>query len=78
MTPVAFAEATTMLGPPGGCEDEVVQLPVRRTGGTIVSCWRPSPAELAEIIRTGVVWLAVWGRETQPPVLLSGHKADVI
>ena len=78
MTPVAFAEATTMLAPPDGCETEVVHLPVRRLDGMLVSCWRPSKAEIDEIVRTGVVWLAVWGRHTQPPVLVTGHKADVI
>lgn len=75
--PVAFAEANVVLGPPDG-SDDVVHLPVRRLDGTLVSCWRLTPAEIEEIIVTGVVWLSVWGRETQAPVLVSGHRGDMI
>lgn len=77
--PATFAEANLVLGPPVGMtEDEVMRLPVLRIDGRLVSCWMPSAEELAEIIRTGRVWLSVWGRETQPPVLVSGWKAEVI
>lgn len=78
MTPVAFAEANLELRAPPGCEGEVATLPVRRADGRLVSCWKPTLAELEEIVTTGLVWLSVWGRETQPPVLVTAHKADVI
>ena len=39
----------------------------------VVSCWKMTAEELAEINRTGRVWLVVWG-VTQPPVSLCGEK----
>jgi hypothetical protein len=42
----------------------VVQLPMRRLDGMLVSCWRLAIGEIEEIIRTGLVWLSVWARET--------------
>lgn len=78
----AFAEANARLGPPRGMtEQEVHTLPVRRStgldGAACVSCWRLDADELAEIQRTGVVWLSVMG-STHPPLLVTGRKADVI
>lgn len=75
---IAFPEANGMLGPPPGSEADVYPLPVRRVVGAFVSCWRPSPEEIAEILRTGVIWLSVWGAVSQPPVHVTGHKAEVI
>ena len=43
--------------------DEVVQ--------ESISCWRLNEAELAEVVRTGVVWLYVRG--VHPPVSVSGE-----
>jgi len=39
----------------------------------VVSCWKVTAEELAEIQRTGRVWLMVWG-VTMPPVALCGVK----
>lgn len=39
----------------------------------IVSCWKPTKAEIKEIIKTGRIWLTVAG-ETMPPVVLTGFK----
>jgi hypothetical protein len=36
-----------------------------------ISCWRLTKAELAEVQRTGVVWLSVWGHPIAPQ-LVSG------
>ena len=77
-TPERFPEANLLLGPPQGCETDVNPLPVRRLEGCLVSCWRLTAEELAEVQRTGVVWLSVWGRRTQPPVMVTAIKADVI
>jgi hypothetical protein len=78
-TPIQFAEANLVLTAPAGTSpDDVGRLPVFRNGGGLVSCWRLTPAEMVEIAQTGVVWLNVAGRETQPPVFVGGHKADVI
>lgn len=76
-TPVAFAEATTVLAPPPD-DDEVIRLPVRRVDGALVSCWGLTAAEVDEIVATGVVWISVQGRISQPPVFVTGHKAEVI
>lgn len=57
--------------------DDVTPLNVCRTHleGTdtpvIVSCWKVTPEELAEINRTGRVWLQLIG-ERMVPALLSG------
>jgi hypothetical protein len=77
--PIGFPEANITLGPPPTFEADVVPLPVRRTcDGQLVSCWVLTPEEKAEIARTGKVWLSVWGGSSQPPVLVTGFKGQVI
>jgi hypothetical protein len=76
--PEPFPEANLVLGAPAGCEDSVQDMHVRRLDGTIVSCWRLTPEELAEVQRTGVVWLSVWGSLSQPPVYVAAFKQEVI
>ena len=82
MEPANFDEANLTLGPPPGMtETEVQSLRVWRgvTGNdeaekqapVVVSCWRVSAEELAEITKTGRVWLHVYGR-TMPPVWVEG------
>lgn len=77
-TPVTFDEANLVLTPPAGEEATCVPLPVRRHEGQITSCWMPSAAELAEILKTGRIWLSVWGGMTSPPVYVTGHQAEVL
>ncbi len=76
--PVTFREANAILGPPVGEQESVTPLPILRRDGRLVSCWRPSAAELEEIVRTGRIWLSIWGERTQPPVYVTGHQAEVI
>lgn len=77
--PTAFDEADCILGPPAGCEQGVVPLPVKRhEDGYLVSCWQLTPEELELIQKTGKVWLSVWGRTTQPPVLVTAVKEHVL
>lgn len=76
--PIDFPESNLVLGPPPGRDREVTQLPVLRRDGRLVSAWRPNLSEIEEIIRTGIIWLSVWGQATQPPVMVSGFKCDVI
>lgn len=78
MRPVKFDEANAVLGAPAGCEESVEPLHVRRLEGALVSCWELTPEDIAEIQRTGRIWLSVWGRQTQPPVLLTAFKSEVI
>ena len=40
---------------------------------SIISCWKLTKEELAEINRTGRIYLIVIG-PGMPPVILSGHK----
>lgn len=75
--PVAFEEANVVLGPPAD-DPQVLRLPIRRGGGQLVSCWRLNAAELAEIARTGVVWISVAGAQTQPPIWAGGLKAEAL
>ena len=66
--PVEFDEQnTTWIG-----QGDVDELPAFRdiASGENISCWRLNPAELAEVQRTGVVWLRVWG--VHPPVYVDG------
>ena len=71
--PVGFEGADfVFLAPEGMSANQCCDLPVFKTRGQIISCWRLSPEELTEIAQTGVVWLSVHGQQ-QPPVLVSGE-----
>lgn len=48
-------------------------LPCFRDGDQVISCWRPTPAEMQEIMQTGHVWVRVKGT-TQPPMEVTGHR----
>jgi len=75
--PLAFPEANVIYYPPAGMEDDVLPLHVRRGDGCLISCWKLTAEEVAEILRTGVVWLSVLGRGL-PPVMISGRRSDMI
>jgi hypothetical protein len=79
MFPTAFDEETGIIGPPPGMsESEVYSLSIAQASvdghPAIVSCWKVTAEELAEIQRTGRVWLICMGG--MPPVILSGHKPE--
>lgn len=78
MHPANFAESNKVLSKPDEMTDDecgplcVCQafqgdLPVN------ISCWKPTKAELTEIISTGRVWVGVIG-PAMPPIWVSGHK----
>lgn len=78
MLPASFPESEHALGGPDGMSpDECEALSVRH--GTmdgkpvVISCWKLTAEELAEVNRTGRVWLGVLGT-TMPPVFLDGLK----
>lgn len=79
MFPTDFDESTGYLNPPKGVSpDDIVPLSVWQgedTGGTplVISCWKPTREELAEINRTGRVWLILIGG-TMQPARLDGFK----
>ena len=73
--PVQFPEANfTWKGWPADDDEiEVEDLPAYRTKyGLTISCWELSPEEIAEVARTGKVWINVYAK-THPPVSVGGH-----
>lgn len=80
MIPTSFDESNDVLSKPEEMDDEECGcLAILRTkneeSGTpvIVSCWKMSKEELAEITRTGRVWLTV-AATTMPPACIDGLK----
>ncbi len=73
----AFDEENGVLDPPPGVDlDDVLCLSVYRgamSDGTpvVISCWKPTAEEWAEMQRTGRVWLLIQG-QTMPPATLTG------
>lgn len=76
MIPTSFAESNAVLSPPPGVSlDECEALSVWRGPEAhgqpvIVSCWKMTAEERAEFLRTGRVYLILWG-ETMPPASMS-------
>lgn len=64
----------TLKPPEGVSEEQCKSMRVFYNGACFVSCWEPSPAELAEIIRTGQVFASQWGG---PPPLFIGSESAV-
>lgn len=81
MRPVPFKESNLNMG--AGDNPNTEDLPVAislnsemsegRQIPFVVSCWKPTPEELAEINRTGEVWISTMG-VPPPPVCLMGHN----
>jgi hypothetical protein len=73
MIATAFDEENDVSdGPPGTTSEQVMSLSVWRGPNedgiqVVISCWKPTKEELDEIVRTGRVWIVVWGR-TMPPI----------
>ena len=66
--PLAFPESNMEWYGKG----DIAPLPAFRDPdtGQSISCWQLGDAELAEVSRTGKVWLRVWG--IHPPVFVEG------
>jgi len=73
---VGFEGANKIFRAPPG-DDNCNDLETWQHEGGIVSCWRLDEEELAEINKTGVVWLQVVGSGT-PPVFISGKALVLI
>lgn len=78
---VNFKGANLQLGKPRDWDDatqgECGTLPVLRDDAGFVSCWRPTPDELAMLNDGGVVTLTVIG-EGHPPVSLATAIVEVL
>lgn len=67
--PVSFPGANRTLGPPAGADEiSVSAMPIFGNGAHCVSCWELDPDEIAEVLRTGRVFLTVVSGPSQPPV----------
>lgn len=82
-SPSEFPEQTRVLKAPESMP-EVTPLPVLLTADTMlpgrvacISMWQLSPEELAEVKRTGVVYLAVL-TAAQPPVFIGTTLQDCL
>lgn len=77
MIATAFDEENGVLDkPPGMSAEDCDALSVWRgllqnQMPVVISCWEPTVEELAEINRTGRVWLMIVG-PTMPPACLAG------
>lgn len=71
--PVKFDGANGDLLAPAGSENVDV-LPVFRNGISCTSCWALSPDEIAEVARTGRIFITVLAGKSQPPVFAGGEE----
>lgn len=78
---VGFEGADVLYLAPDG-DTSCTDLQTFCDGAQVISCWRLSSEELAEVARTGVVWLRVAGTSVVPmhvsgtaEVLIDGHPA---
>lgn len=71
---IKFAGANRMLLPPHSAEN-FDALHTYTNGICSVSCWELTPDELAEVQRTGRVFLTVLSGQTQPPVFVGSEDA---
>lgn len=76
--PTSFDESNEFLDAPPGMHDCVGPLSVLRMKypdgmPVVVSCFKVTAEELAEINKTGRIWLGVLG-VTMPPAFLAGIK----
>lgn len=76
--PVAFPESNAVLtgSPEDRAAGTVLDLPIHRyrdldRNSHVISCWRLTNEEWAEVARTGLIWFHAWG-ETHPPVSIIG------
>lgn len=75
--PVGFEGANQVFAAPEGSTN-CIDLETHSDGQAVTSCWRLSPEELAEVARTGVVWLRVAMNGRTPPVYVSGEALLMI
>ena len=73
MKPIDFEGANCIYGKD---QPEYMPLPAKKKeDGTVLTCWELSPEDIAEIERTGVIWLSMLTfNQALQPVLLSATK----
>lgn len=74
---VDWPGANLKLGPPRGMDEtQVTSLHVFTNGVTVVSCWELSDEEMAEVIKTGRVFLSIMSGKTMYPAFV-GSESEV-
>ncbi|OJX99088.1 MAG: hypothetical protein BGP07_03245 [Rhizobiales bacterium 63-22] len=73
-TSINFPGSNMTLMPPGGAEN-IDPLHTFTNGVCSVSCWQLSAEEIAEVARTGRIFLTVLSGRTQPPVFIGSEEA---
>ncbi len=78
-TPTGFVECNTVLTAPIGQEESCGNLPIVRVPGIFTgSVWELDPDELATVLATRKIFLAVCaGGITQPPVVVCAYTTGV-
>lgn len=72
--PVKFDGANFNFGPPVGLEEMVGHLPCFLNGRSVVSAWKLSPEELAEVNRTGVVFITIMSGRSVFPMYVGSEE----
>lgn len=70
--PIQFCGSNQRLTAPPGQEDVIRTLHTYANGLEHISCWKLNPTELAQVLKTGEVWVSVASGKTAPPIYLSG------
>jgi hypothetical protein len=79
--PVEFDGINRVLGPPSGSDSvKVLPMSIFTNGVCCVSCWQLTPDEIAEVNRTGRIFLSVFSGGTQAPVFIGSEQSvrDII
>lgn len=69
---VDFSGSNRLLRAPQGAEN-VSDLHTFTNGHCSVSCWELAPEELAEISRTGRIYVSIFSGQSQPPVFVGSE-----
>lgn len=79
MVPASFDESNAVLGKPEGMTDEqcpplsVLRVMSSDSIPLVISCWKLTKEEVEELLKTGRLWLIIYGM-TMPPVALTVNK----
>lgn len=71
--PIEFCGYNTVLNPAQGDEGSVRRMVGHKTiDGKVISCWKLTPEERAQVFETGEVWLSLACGDRVPPSYVSG------
>lgn len=70
--PIEFCGSNTVFTPHPADEGKVKPMHGYTNGREVISCWKLSPEEAAEVASTGEVWVSIASGPNPPPIKLSG------